>query len=177
MPKTGAELDREIDDALSREPARRAVGESYKRFRELVRLDQPGAMEIAEDAILSGGGRIRDATGGLRARNFTIEMRPMHGPREAWKMVQVSVAADDSGRKPGVIWTKWSVANGPARVMREREAKGDLVERKMTGVATAWAIAKAIKELPMDTDEKRLSAIVDQVIARGKKNMTNPQLF
>ncbi len=172
--KTGAELDREIDMALSREPARRAVGEGYKRFRDLVKLNEPGAMEIAEDAILNSGGRIRDATGGLRARNFTIEMRPTHGPRDEWKMVQVSV---DATGKPGVIWTKWSVANGPHRVYRERNAKGELVESKQQGVATAWAIAKAIKMLPLNTGEEKLAEIVDRVLARGKKNMTNPQLF
>lgn len=173
--KTGAELDREIYDALRRGGPE--IGQGYNRFRELIRLDEPGAMEIAEDAILSVGGRIREATGGLHARNFTIEMKPTWGPRDQWKMVQVSVAASDSGRKPGVIWTKWSAANGPARVYREREAKGELSSRKQVDVATAWAIAKAIKYLPLDTPEAKLAKIVDQVIARGKKNMVNPDLF
>lgn len=153
--------------------ARVAVG--LHRFRDLVRDDDPAAMKVAEGALLEGGATMREATGGLRARNFTIEMNPTFWPGEQWKMVQTSVEA--LTRKPGTIWTKWSVANGPVRVYREREYKGEIDESKQLAVATAWVIAKAIKALPLDADKKKIEAIVDRALRRRKHNARPAELF
>jgi Xaa-Pro aminopeptidase len=153
--------------------ARSAVG--LHRFRELVRDDDPTAMTVAEDALLEGGAKMREATGGLRARNFTIEMNPMFWPGARWKMVQVSVEALTS--KPGTIWTRWVASNGPVRVQREQKHKGEIDESKQTAVATAWAIAKAIKPLPLDASQKEIEAIVDRAIRRRKSNARPAELF
>jgi hypothetical protein len=196
--KTAAQLDREIAAALAGKPLRASIpssrhvsmgtnGEAMMRFRELIREDDPSAMRVAEDTLLSSGWKMREATGGLRARNFTIEMKPMWGPREEWKMVQTNVAAGlDIARRPDNVWVKWSAANGSARAEREREYKlsrfspgssGDIDDVKQMAVATAWAIAKTIKPLPMDVSEKELKKIVDAAIRRGKKNVVPEELF
>ncbi len=173
--KTATQLDRDIASSLSRSstPRRRhhALIQHDVSFHDLVREDDPSAMDVAEDLLLTRGQTLREATGGFRARNFTIEMKPMWGPREAWKMVQTSVYEDGKG--------KLSVANGSSRVYREykKVLSKDSDEARRRAVATAWAVAKAIKPLPMDVDEKALAKIVDEIVARGNKNMRPKELF
>ncbi len=178
--KTAAQLDREIAEALrgrSSKPTRprstrhHATARGGVSFADLIRDEDPSAMQVAEDLLLESGRKMREATGGMRARNFTIEMKPTWGPRDEWKMVQTSVYEDRKG--------KLSVANGPVRVAREYKralAKDPDAARKVA-VATAWAVAKAIKPLPLDTDQAALESIVDDVVARGAKNLRPKELF
>ena len=181
--KTAAQLDREIAAALMK-PARRSTphhASKAVRFDELIRDDDPSAMQIAEDLLLEQNRAMREVTGGLRARNFTFELAPMAGPRNAWKMVQVNV--DHAQLKapqnnPGAqTWIKYSVANGPVRVTRETGTLDNLASTRRLAVATAWAIAKAIKPLPLDTDQKTIERLVDEAIDNGIGNLMPAELF
>jgi hypothetical protein len=175
--KTAAQLDRDIAEALAgrRQRSAHSTRGPYGVFSELIRQEDPAGMEVAQDALLEGGWKMREVTGGMRARNFTIELKSMWGPREEWKMVQTSIEALTS--KPGIVWVKWSAANGRARAEKQREYKGGVDDVKQMAVATAWAIAKAIKSLPMDAGDKALKQIVDKAVARGKKNVVPEELF
>lgn len=172
------QLDREIDQAMAvggNAASGTRTRDAGLRFQELLRDAHPDAMRVAEDVLLESGWKLREVTGGMRARNFTIEMNPMWRPREQWKMVQAN--AESLQSKPGKVWVKWSVANGAARAYREREIKSDIDDAKRFVVATAWAIAKAIKAMPLDASEDLLAKTVDKIIARGKKNMVPVELF
>lgn len=151
-----------------------------ERFRDLVLDADPDAMKVAEDVLLESGLRMREVTGGLRARNFTIEMRPLSRPVDEWKMVQVSVVqfrlAEDMAESEAA-WMRWSTANGKVRYEREREVEIPSEEARSHAVATAWAIAKAIKPLPLSTPQEEVENIVDKIVARGARNMVPPELF
>ena len=173
--RPAAQLNREIAESL----AKRGAGTN---FHDLIRDDDPGGMQLAEDFLLERGWKMREATGGMRARNFTIEMKPMYGPLEQWKMVQMRVyAATDPRRgyaeKPGLMEVSLSVANGEVRLERGYKIKAEADSAKQQAVATAWAIAKAIKPLPLNTSEKALAHIVDAVVAKKKKNLRPEELF
>lgn len=165
---------------------RRTVHHAVKsdvRFSDLAREADPSAMQVAEDALLARGQKMREAAGGLHARNFTIELEPLWKPRDQWKMVQTSVypatKKTRKGYEPklGRMEAKLSVANGSARVSRTYEIKADPDEAKRQAVATAWAIANSIKVLPLETSEADLAKVVDQHVKAGKKNAQNPELF
>jgi hypothetical protein len=64
-----------------------------------------------------------------------------------------------------------SVANGTVRVSREREFTGNLDDARKLVVANAWSVAKAIKDLPLDTDQRTLESIVDLNFNRRSSNM------
>ncbi len=162
--RTAAQLDRDIAASL----AKRGAGTS---FDDLIRDDDPGGMQLAEDFLLERGWKLRGVTGGLHARNFTIEMKPMHGSRDQWKMVQVQVfpAGKDF---PGFTTAEYSVANGPVRVRRSEQLAVNVNDTARIAVlATAWAIAKAIKPLHLDASQKKVEAIVDEVIDDGLDNL------
>lgn len=179
--KTAAQLEREIAAALTRPTNHHATMSGGVRFDELIREDDPGAMQVAEDLLLSQGRKMREATGGMRARNFTIELRPMWGPKEEWKMVQTNVdpglAWKGKGLPGKANWIKLTAANGPGRVTREWKMVGSADEARKLAVATAWAVAKAIKTLPLDTPEKALEKIVARIVAKKSKNMIPEELF
>lgn len=133
-------------------------------------------MDVAEDFLLERGRKMREAVGGLNARNFTIDMKPLYGPRDQWKMVQVNV--DKAGASfPGRMWVKYSIANGPVRIEREEEMATSPNDAKRAAVATAWAIAKAIKPLPLNTDRRTLEEVVDEKLYDGLDNLTPEELF
>ena len=149
-----------------------ALGASKASFHELVRDVDPGSMQVAEDLLLERGWKMREVTGGLNARNFTIELsQPGVGPGNDWKLVQTSVYEDRKG--------KLTVANGKVRVTHDyKRALSELPDvARMRAVANAWAVAKAIKTLPLDTDAATVQAIVDKAVARGGKNMVPEELF
>lgn len=143
-------------------------GSDGESFTDLIRSERPGVMREAEEFLRRKGWNLRGATGAERARNFTIDMKPLWGPGHEWKMVQVNVAQEG---KRGRIWTKMSVANGTVRVSREREFSGNLDDARKLVVANAWAVAKAIKDLPLDTDQRTLESIVDVNFNRRSLNM------
>jgi len=119
----------------------------------------------------------------MRARNFTIELRPMHGPRDQWKMVQTNVidlgAAGEVGvnRRPGRVLVRLHVANGSVRAEREREFKSDMDDARKIAVANAWAIAKAIKPLPLDAGRAAIERIIDANFTKKTQNLRPAELF
>lgn len=129
-------------------------------------------MHVAEDFLLERGWKMREVTGGMNARNFTIDMKPLYGPASQWKMVQVSVYKD----LPGLIEARYSVANGPVRIER-KEKYAESVDAKKAAVANAWAISKEIKPLPLDADKRTLERIVDEVLERSLDNLNPKELF
>lgn len=180
--KTAAQLDREIKQALRGRAAphpapkktalKRLHATKTVSFTDLIRDDDPSAMSVAEDFLLERGWKMREATGGLNARNFTIDMKPLYGPANQWKMVQVSVYKD----LPGLTEAKYSVANGPVRVER-KEKYAESVDAKKAAVATAWAIAKEIKPLSLDTDRRTIERVVDDALDAGLDNLSPEELF
>lgn len=179
--KTGAQLNREIAAALRTPPrskARAKISHLDKptRFVDLLRDDDPNAMQVAEDLVLERGWKLREMGGSLHARNFTFDMKPLWTVPNQWKMVQVSV--DNAGRAfPGRMVAEYSIANGTVRIKRTETHANHANETKKAAVATAWAIAKAIKPLPLDTDQKTVEHVVDEVIDNGLDNMHNEELF
>jgi hypothetical protein len=110
------------------------------------------------------------------ARNFTIDMKPLYGPSNQWKMVQVSVSP--AGKAfPGYMTAEYTVANGPVRVEASEQIAGSPDDAKKMAVATAWAIAKRIKPLPVTTLKGTISAITDEVIHDGSDNLLREDLF
>lgn len=172
-----AELDREIRAYLAQSAEER--DDSSMNFDDLIRHDDPGSMRAAEQLLRRRGWKLREVTGALRARNFTISINPLHGPRDEWKMVQVSVAPTElsstrkrgkSGmgikRGPGWIWVRLHAANGPIRVERTREFRGNIDDARKLAVANAWNIAKALKSLPLSASEASVAEIVDRYFGR-----------
>jgi hypothetical protein len=175
--KSGDQIKREIDAFLKSGSSGSGV-----TFHEIIRDDDPASMQVAEDFLLQKGWKMREVAGGMRARNFTIELRPMHGPRDQWKMVSTNVAdlgsrSETSKLRPGRVWVKMSAANGPVRVSREREIKSDLDEAKKIAVANAWAVAKAIKALPLDASEAAVARIVNANFTKKTHNLRPEELF
>ena len=182
------QLQREIDAALSRrrssKPAKPAKVASRNHatktghtFTDLIRDDDPSAMDVAEDFLLERGWKLRGATGALHGgRNFTIDMKPLHGPSDQWKMVQVSVFP--AGKSfPGQMLAEYKVANGTVRVNREETMKLEADDARKAAVATAWAIAKAIKPLPLSASERKVKDLMNKAINDGSDNLLREDLF
>lgn len=171
-------LKHEIQAALA-EKSVRTVGTDppMHAFAKLLRDEDPDAMEVAEDVLLRAGMKMREATGGLHARNFTIELRPLWMPREDWRMVQTSV--DAVSKRPGYFWMKWSAANGRARASVEKTFRmSDLDEAKLVAVATAWHIAKILKRTPIDgLSDASLREVIERAVAHKKQNALRRALF
>jgi hypothetical protein len=174
-------IKHEIEAALRADgPGTRGANAS---FHELVRDDDPAGMQVAEDLLLERGWKMREVTGGMRARNFTIEMNPMHRPGSEWKMVQTNVidkgSTSEYGARtqPGQVLIRLSVANGTVRVSREREFKSDVDQARRIAVANAWAIAKAIKPLPLDASRAAIERIVDANFTKKTQNLRPRELF
>jgi len=181
------DLERDIARVSSGGSPGRAVGADVD-FHELIRRDEPGVMQAAEDLLLSRGWKLREVTGALRARNFTIALHPLWWPRDQWKMVQTNIDTSTYRRlpnggfvtrtEPGWVWVKMSVANGSVRVTREREFRGvDLDEERKIAVANAWAVAKAIKRLPLTASSATVERIVDEHFSRRSTNLNPRDLF
>jgi len=176
MTKTARELDSEIDAYLAQSGGGSNPGLD---FPTLIHRDDPGAMRAAEGLLRRRGWKLREVTGALHARNFTIGINSLASPRDEWKMVQTSVAPTtiSSTRKrgqfamgikrgPGWIWLRLTAANGPVRVERTREFKGDIDEARKLAVSNAWAVAKALKPLPLSASEETVAKIVDRYFGR-----------
>lgn len=147
-------------------------------FTDLIRDEDPAAMDVAEDFLLERGWKLRRVTGGMNARNFTIDLKPLWLPREEWKMVQINVDRANGRRGDrGYMWTKYTVANGPVRVTFEMDVKRTPDDARKAAVANGWAIAKAIKTLPPDTDKATIENLVKTIIKQGRKNMKREELF
>lgn len=184
MRKSTTQLDREIAAALrvptkrTRHHATKAVG-----FGDLIRDPDPSAMLIAEDLLLEQNRTMREATGGtsgFRGRDFTFLMSPLSSPRIEWKMVQVIITQKRkpiAAKSPGHTWVDYRVVNGPVWVSREEKSAGTLYETRKQAVATGWAIAKALKLLPLDTDLSTVERIVDEAIENGVGNLQPEALF
>jgi hypothetical protein len=179
------QLEREITEALSkRRGSKAAKAKASSRhhatksygFTDLIRNDDPNAMDVAEDFLLERGWKLREVTGALHARNFTIDMKPLAGPSNQWKMVQVSVYPAGKSH-PGQMIAEYKVANGSVRVNREETMKLDADEAKKAAVATAWAIAKAIKPLPLSTSERQIKDVTNEAIDDGPDNLLREDLF
>lgn len=176
--KSNDQIKREID-AFMREGGR----SSDVTFHEIIRDDDPASMQIAEDFLLQKGWKLREVAGGMRARNFTIELNPMYWPGSQWKNVQTNVidkgSASEYGARtqPGRVLVRLAVANGTVRVQREREIKSDLDEARKIAVANAWAIAKAIKPLPLDASKAAIERIVDANFTKKTQNLRPRELF
>lgn len=172
--------EREIEDLLARNgtltrpwPREVAPGSDVS-FDTLIRDEDAAGMRVAEDFLLERGWKMRDVTGAMHARNFTIAMNPTWWPAGKWKMVQTSIAQD----RPGKTWVKLTVANGPVRVARERTFSGEVTdEARMIAVANAWAIAKEIKPLPLDASRDRIEKIVDRNFTKKTQNLKPRELF
>jgi hypothetical protein len=190
-----SKIESEIDKKLSA-----ASPSTSHSFHELIRDNDPAAMEVAQDLLLDRGWKMREVTGGLHARNFTIELNPIWGPRDEWKMVQTNVADADIYRKPGQplrrvrtdasgqmrghrtdakgrVWIKMSVANGSVRMEREREIASSLDDAKRIAVANAWAVAKELKKLPLDAGKGEVEKIVDRHFTKKTQNLKPVELF
>lgn len=149
----------EIDHEIAQYLARTDLGPAS--FVDIIGGDNPSAMRSAEVFLRRRGLKMREVTGALRARNFTIPIQPLYAPSDQWKMVQTNVAVDDPG-KPRKVWIKLSAANGRHRVQMEREVTRDLDEAKRLAVSNAWQVAKEIKRLPMTAPESALRAVVEK---------------
>jgi hypothetical protein len=91
-------------------------------------------------------------------------------------MVQVSVYP--AGKSfPGQMIAEYHVANGSVRVKREETMKHSPDDAKKAAVATAWAIAKAIKSLALDTSQKKIASVTDEAIGDGPDNLLREDLF
>lgn len=144
--------------------------------------DDPAALSVAEDMLIATGQSMRAATGGAHARNFTIELTPLWKPRDEWKMVQVTVAPAVKGRrmrepKVGYATILLHLANGAARLNWIYDVKVDLDEAKRQAVATAWAIAKVLKVLPLDTPQKAVFDLANTQVKLHKKHSKNQELY
>lgn len=153
-----------------------------KTFRELIRSDDPEAMGVAEDLILEQGWKLREITGGMRARHFTIELKPMWGPSAEWKMVQTHIDATSIRIGPAgsgkYIPIRYSVANGAVRIeLKEDMQNMSPDDARKAAVATGWAIAKAIKPLPLNTDEATIRRVAQEAIDNGPDNLKREELF
>jgi len=191
--KTRAQLDREIAVALQKrtKPTKTKTATKNRHtkkvgFLELIRDEDPNSMQVAEDFLLENGLKMREATGGLHARNFTIDMKPLYGPSHEWKMVQTNVYEVPShyGRgkhyprhNAGTIEIRHSIANGPVRFDYLEKSSNMLDSARKAAVATAWAIAKAIKPLPLDTKRDAVIEIVGDAVHQGLENMSPEELF
>lgn len=182
--KTRAQLGREIAEALRKKPRAKRTKANVKishltkqmSFLDLLRDDDPNSMQVAEDFVLERGWKMREMAGSLHGRNFTFDMKPLSGPKDQWKMVQVSVF--EAGRAfPGYMTAEYSIANGGVRVKRSDQHANTPDAAKKSAVATAWAIAKAIKPLPMNSGQKAVEHIVDDVIDSGLDNLNPDELF
>lgn len=178
--KTAAQLNRDIAQVLAKKkPRQHAAVKAAKdvTFTDLIRSEQGGAMDAAEDFLLERGWKLREVTGALRARNFTIDMKPLYGPASQWKMVQVSVYP--AGKAfPGAYTAEYKVANGSVRYDRDETMQyADADENRKHAVATAWAIARAIKDLPLSASKQTVRDLADEAIADGGDNMRNEELF
>ena len=152
-------------------------GSDQPSFHELIQDERPGSLEVAEDLLLQRGWTLREVTGGPRARNFTIALKPLALPGDQWKMVQINVDRAGGASNNTKIWVKYTIANGSVRVTREEEIKGDLDEAKKAAVATGWALAKAIKDLPRTTPEAKIRRLFNEVIDNGADNIRVPGLY
>lgn len=169
--KTGRQLDREIAAALSRRSRGHATKKADVTFTDLIRDDDPSSLQVAEDFLLERDWKLRDVTGGMSARHFTIDMKPLYGPANQWKMVQVSVDRGGLGF-PHETHVDYKVANGAERVERKEMFAGKPNEgSRKAAIATAWAIAKAIKPLPLDASKKQVEEIVDEIFYDGLDNL------
>lgn len=173
--------EREIEDILARNgtlarprPSEIAPGSDVS-FDTLIRDEDAAGMLVAEDLLLERGRKMREVTGRLHARDFTIAMNPTWWPTEKWKMVQTSIASIAWS----VTWVELTVANGPVRVVRERTFSGREVtdEARMIAVANAWAIAKEIKPLPLDAPRSQIEQIADRHFKKKTQNLEPRELF
>jgi hypothetical protein len=177
------QLEREIDKALSKRRSSKATKVSSRNhatksynFTDLIRQDDPNAMDVAEDYLLERGETLREWTGGTRARNFTIDMKSLDGPRDQWKMVQVSVYPAGKSHL-GQMIAEYHIANGSVRVNPVETMKLGADAAKKAAVATAWAIAKAVKPLPLNTSAREIKDVTDEAIGNGPDNLLREDLF
>ena len=164
-------------------PKKQLFGASGKdvTFHELIRDEDPGAMQIAEDMALEQGFKIRGVTGGTR--HMTIDMNPISEPRGRWKNVASSVYTQPgdagSGTYPAeeripreIALTAYNGAQ-PA-VERKVKIKATIEDARKYAAAATWALAKAIKPLPLDTD---VTAIVDDITKRLRREKDRKKLL
>lgn len=184
-------------------------------FHELVRDEDPNAMQVAEDLLLERSLKLREVTGGMRAKHYTIEMNSMAAPRDQWKMVQAHVHEPESPEifsqhrseaaaqralkraragafiihEPETLRTneRWliankryeielDIANGSVRAKRTFfYIPRDSDDLRKRAVADAWAIAKAIKPLPLDASKADVERIINE--ASEGNPMHNEELF
>ena len=171
--KTAAQLDREIVASLAKSSKKRRTHHASMKettFFELAQDPDPAALEVAEDLLLKKGWKMSDVVGGRR--HGTIELLPMHGPKHEWKMVQWHVHETDF---PGHVEIEIDVANGKERIKRNEIVSGSWDYARKTATADAWAIAKAIKKLPLATDHAKLAKVVDKAL--DKDNVVPEELF
>lgn len=166
-------------------------------FRRLLQESDPAAMEVAQDLALENNLKLSDLDGEHVPRGFFELTSPIppnpnnpHGaPRTvvSWHVpvkagdttslksqtfayaVSFRRYADDEGTRHGYILTSDDIP----------ELKGN---RKLTwrkarkeAAADAWAIAKAIKQLPDDASEADVKATIKKALAND--NSQPPELF
>lgn len=118
------------------------------KFHELIREDDPAAMEIAEDLILERGWKLHHVTGGRGARNFTIDFGKEHwygtvkdGERvdnPNGRMVQASVHE----RGPIVV-SQHKKQTAAERALKRAPADAFIIHEPETSVTNErWLVAR-----------------------------------
>jgi lysophospholipase L1-like esterase len=139
-------------------------------FHELIRDEDPAAMQVAEDLLLEKGWKMSEIVGGTK--HGTIELKPMHGPKHEWKMVQWHVYETDF---PGHVDIKMDIANGTQRIERKQTVQGSMNYARKAATADSWAIAKAIKTLPLNATKQVLETTIDRAL--DKDNSEPSELY
>jgi len=120
--------------------------------------------------------KLPDMFGGLR-RDFKLDVSGTSGP----KVVQVDVSGPRSSKHYPVeqaFHVEYTVTNGRNRAMVAEHvprAGNGLDGALLRALATAWAIAKAIKPLPPDADVASLNRAVQEPV--GQTPLSPSELF
>ena len=147
------------------------------QFATLIRDEAPFAMQVAEDLLLEHGWKLGEATGTRQANDFTIDLTRLGQS----KIVQVAVRplGEEGKAFSGMTVAAYTVMHGAVRMCRHETKYTSTIEAaKKQAIATAWAIAKRVKGLPISISQETIEAIVDAAINAGLDNVYyNEDLF
>ncbi len=159
---------------------RNNLGEEFAR---LMRDPDPQSMKVIEDMFLEEtqtdglGPTLTDISGGRGSPKGTFDVgtfdyvdekgihhdvSSMAGPRERWKMVQWGIHSVTGYFNQYDI--TMSIANGTARLKREYHVQGQFMWARTVAASDAWAVAKALKTIPLTTSEVKLEKLVDKTL-------------
>lgn len=123
-------------------------------------------MQVAEDTLLEKGWKISEVAG--NTRHGHIKMHKVSAPPNKWRSVSWHIL------EPSRSWhyprpnnersIDFEINLSTNRLKRRGILRGNAVDARKSAAANAWAIAKAIKTLPLDTDLRTLANIVDGLL-------------